>query len=212
MANDYCTLAELKADLIDSGLASSSDYDTVLTDMITAASRLIDREAKRKPGAFAMASTDEETRYYTGSGCAEQWVDELASAPSYVGMSEDGKLQSTDYTTVSSTDYFLWPDNASEDEKPYHRIDLDNINGAFSVFYTFRRGVKITGVFGYALSTAIPSDINKAAIITASRWFKRAQQGYQDSGAVPELGQLRYTKAIDPDVEEILAHYKRVTI
>ena len=214
MANDYCALAELQAVLPDSGLVSSSDYDSLLESLITRASRLIDKETRRAPGAFAVStsSSDYETRYYTGSGCDEQWVGEMAGAPSYVGISDDGSVQSSDYDTVSSSDYFLWPDNAALDYVPYRRIDLDLQNGAFSTFYAFRKGVKVTAPFGYSSTDKTPDDIKQAAIITAVRWFKRGQQGYQDAGAIPELGQLMYTKALDPDVAETLAHYWRPAI
>jgi hypothetical protein len=213
MANDYCTLAEVQAAVPDSGL-SSTDYDSLVTTLITRACRLIDTEARRKPGAFAISSSssDNETRYYTGSGNDEQWVDEMAGAPSYVGISNTGGVQATDYDTVSSTDYFLYPDNAAYDYKPYRRIDLDSLNGAYSTFYAFRRGVKVTAPFGYSTTDNTPDDIKQAAIITTVRWFKRGQQGFQDAGAVPELGQMFYVKALDPDVAETLAHYWRLAI
>lgn len=214
MANDYCTLADVQAAVPDSGLSSSSDYDSLITSLITRASRLIDKQARRQPGAFAVSgsASDNETRYYTGSGCDEQWVDEMAGAPSYVGISSGGGVQSSDYDTVSSTDYFLYPDNAALDYEPYRRIDLDTLNGAFSAFYAFRRSVKVTAPFGYATTDNTPEDIHQAAIITAMRWFKRGQQGYQDTGVIPELGQMMYTKALDPDVVETLAHYWRPAI
>ena len=214
MANDYCTLAEVQAAVPDSGLSSSTDYDALITSLITRASRLIDMECKRKPGAFAVSTStsDNETRYYTGSGGSKQWVDEMAGEPSYVGISDDGSVASSDYDTVASTDFFLWPDNAALDLVPYRRIDLDILNGAYAVFYKFRKGVKVTAPFGYSTTTNTPDTIKQAAIITASRWFKRGQQGFQDTGAIPELGQLTYTKALDPDVLETLAHFKRVTV
>lgn len=201
--NDYCTVTELKAALVDSGLASSTDYDDLLTNTITRASRLIDKETKREGGAFY--NVTETTRYFDGSGAACQYIDEITAAPSYVGISESGGVASTDYATLSSSDYFLWPDN----ETPYKRIDLDTINGAYSTFYRYRRGVKITAAFGY--SQSVPDDIKQATIIQAARLYKRGQQGYQDTGAIAELGQLRYTK-LDPDVMEIIAHYRRVTV
>ena len=212
MANSYATIAEIKQMLPDSGLVGQSVYDDLLNELALKASRLIDTYTHRKPGAYAMTSTDEETRYYSGNGNDQLWVDEICVAPSFVGLSETGSVTSSDYATIASSDYFLWPDNAVEDERPYQRIDLDTINGAYSVFSGFRRAVKVTAVFGYSISTAIPEEINQAAIITAARWFKRAHQGFQDTGAIPEIGQLTYTKALDPDVKEILEHYKRVTI
>jgi len=61
----------------------------------------------------------------------------------------------------------------------------------------------VTGKWG--AHTAPPAVVKKAAVITTARWFKRGMQGYQDTGAIVEVGQLRYTKALDPDVKEILS-------
>jgi hypothetical protein len=203
MPNDYATVAELKEALKDSGLSDTSTYDGVLRATISRASRLIDAECKREAGAFYNAT--ETTRYYTGSGSAQQRIDEITAAPSYVGLSETGGVATTDYTSISSSDYFLWPDNSA----PYRRIDFDVINGAYSTWYPYRRGVKVTAPFGY--SATVPDLIKQAAIIQAGRWFKRGQQGFQDTGAIAELGQLRYTK-LDPDVMEIIAHFRKVTV
>ena len=208
MANNYCTLAEIKSAMADSGLASSSDYDTIIESTITRACRAIDRWTGRAAGAYAVTSTDETTRYYTGSGCDVQWVDEMAAEPSYVGNSQDGGVSSTNYVEYSTTDYYVEPPTAT----PYTRLVLDSINGNYHMWYKFPRSVKVTAAFGYSLSSAIPDDIVQAAIIQTVRWFKRGQQAYKDTGAIAELGQLVYTQAVDPEVGNILAHYRRLAI
>jgi len=208
MANDYCTLAQVKEVLVDSGLAASTDYDAVITSTITRACRAIDRFTGRDAGAYAVTSTDETTRYYAGSGYSEMWVDEMAAAPSYVGNSQSGGVDSTSYTTLDSTGYFLWPLN----ETPYQRLDIDTINGTQIMFYRYPKSVKVTAAFGYALAGATPGEIEQAAIIQAVRWFKRGQQAFKDVGAIPELGQLAYAQALDPDVKFILDHYRRLPI
>jgi len=63
--------------------------------------------------------------------------------------------------------------------------------------------VRVTGRLG-GYSTP-PATIKKCCIITVARWFKRAMQAYQDTGAVAEVGQLTYTKALDPDVKQMLS-------
>jgi hypothetical protein len=40
------------------------------------------------------------------------------------------------------------------------------------------------------------------------RWFMRAKQGYQDAGAIMELGQMTYVKELDPDVQKILRRWQ----
>ena len=62
--------------------------------------------------------------------------------------------------------------------------------------------------------TSPPDEIKQATIIQAMRWFKRGQQAFSDTGAVLELGQLRYTQKLDPDVALILEspRFGRLTI
>ena len=202
----YCNLAEVQAAMPDVNMGSS--YDAILDALCLRASRLIDGYFGRKPGAFS-ADTD-ETRYYTGSGCAEQWIDELAAAPTSVSIAETGSV--TVYTALVATDYYLWPDNAALDGIPYMRLDLDRLNGTRVYWPQFRKSVKVVGKFGF--STTPPDEIRQAAIIQVAKWFKRGQQAFADTGAIVELGQLRYTQKLDPDVEQILSEPKlqRLTV
>lgn len=213
MPNDYGTLAELKSALPDAIPAAEGAYDAFLTTLLTRASRLFDVETKRRPGAYAMstASSDEETRYYTGAGGSQQKVDEIVSI-SAVGISIGGGVQSTDYTTIPSSDYFLWPENAALEDRPYLRLDLDTLNGGYTYWPSFRKGVKLTGIFGYCDTADTPPDIKQAVITQAGRWFGRARQGYAGAGANAQLGQLVYTDKFDEDVQRVVWNYRRVTI
>ncbi len=116
------------------------------------------------------------------------------------------------YTALLAADYFMWPYNALAEGVPYQRLDLDVINGTYRLWYGYPRAVKIVGKFGY--STEAPDMIVQATVTQAVRWFKRAQQAFADTGAIVELGQLRYTQRLDPDVVMVLsdAGYRRVTI
>lgn len=212
MANDYCTNTEIKAAMPDGNWGSA--YDTFLTALATRASRALDVYAKRKPGAFYVSA--DVTRHFDGNGGVELWIDELAAAPTSVAVAETGIIDSSagsggSYTTWAATDYLLYPYNALDEGKPYSRLDVDVMNGSKAMWYPFKKSVKVVGKFGYA--AAIPDFIKQAAIIQAARWFKRGQQGFVDTGAVVELGQMTYTQALDPDVAELAAkHLKRVTI
>lgn len=219
----YCNSQDIKDAMPDGNWGTG--YDVLLQKLAERASRVIDTWTGRKPGAYQ--TTEDSTRYYDGADKSQSsgrqhsdetlgglylpssqlWVDELAEAPTSVAMSLDGSLN---YTPLASTDYICWPYNALDEGIPFSRLDLDVINGNYPVWYAFRRGIKIIGKFGY--STSCPEDIVQATIIQASRWFKRGQQGFQDTAAIPELGQLRYVKQLDPDVEMMLMHYRRVTI
>ena len=97
---------------------------------------------------------------------------------------------------AGNVDYVLWPYN----ETYFTRVKIKD--GASKVFGTGQQRLQLTGKWGGV--TTPPAEIKLAAAITVSRWFKRGMQGFQDTGAVVEVGQLTYTKALDPDVKEML--------
>lgn len=212
MAEDYGTLIELKDLMADTSFGSS--YDSTLQSLITRASRMFDNFVKRWPGYFY--ASEEETRYFDGSGSSSLWIDEIASVPSAVLVAELGKVDNMsgsggDYADWTNEAWFLWPDNASSWGMPYRRIDLDQYQGTKVIWPKYRRAVKITAKFGYAASP--PADIKQACMVQAMRWFKRAQQAFQDAGAIVELGQLHFVKDLDPDIKLILSNYhSHVTI
>ena len=53
-----------------------------------------------------------------------------------------------------------------------------------------------------------PFPVKQAAIIQAIRQMERGFQGFGDARATPEIGQLFYIKAMDPEAAELLAPYR----
>lgn len=204
---DYTTVAAVKADLPDSPLFSSTDasYDAVIGSMITAASRLIDREIGRWPGFFYPSTDGDTTRYFDGGGEVEQIIDEMVSLTS-IAVAESGGIDAGDYTswTVDS-DFYVWPYNYADLGQPIQALVI-NRNGSKGRWPCARKAVKVTGIFGYSYTP--PSDIAQACKIQAMRWFMRAKQGYQDAGANAEIGQMVYVQQLDPDIREILRPYQ----
>lgn len=202
---DYVTVAEIKADLPDSDIDTLNDYDAVLANMITSASRLIDREVGGWPNYFDAPSTD-STRYFDGSGEEEQWIDPMTSLTS-VSVAESGGRSSSNYTDwTENTDYYVWPYNYSEIGKPIEKLIVDNFEGSKGVFNESRKSVKVVGKFGYSASP--PDDIVQAVKIQVMRWFMRSKQAWQDTSASERLGQMLYTQELDPDVKRLLMPYK----
>lgn len=205
---DYCSTSDIKAEMPDSVLASTTDttYDTAIGTFITAASRLIDKEVGREPNWFS--STDEETRYYDGSGEVVQEIDECHTLTS-VSVSEQGLTSSSGYTDWTlDTDFYVWPYNYADLGIPFTRLIAD-FNGDGTNFPRFRKAIKVVGQFGY--SSTPPEDIKQACKIQTMRWFARAKQMFQDGGGGTQTGQLiysKYTSALDPDIEEILRSYQ----
>jgi hypothetical protein len=209
MANDYITTTQAKAVMPDDTFSTS--YDSLLTATITRASRSIDKYTGRHPGAYAVSST--ETRYYDGSGCEYLWIDELATTTGLsVSVAEGGVVDTYNgtggtYTAWTSTDFRVYPYNAPKLGQPFLRLDIDRLNGSKALFFAFPNGVKVSGYFGYAYTTA-PDAIIQATITQTMRYFQRGKQAFRDAGAVVELGQLQYLQSVDPDVAEMIRYYK----
>ena len=200
---DYATVLELKSDIPDSPLFDASDetYDEAIGVMITAASRLIDKYVGGFENCF-YPSTDTATRYYDGNGEDQIWIDPLLSLTS-LAVSESGGRAASDYTTWTlNTDFYTYPYHTT----PYEKLIVDNDAGSKGTFGTTRKGVKIVGVWGYALTP--PADVKQACKIQAMRWFMRAKQGYQDAGVNASLGEMIYAQELDPDVKMLLAPYR----
>lgn len=197
---DYCSLQQIKNDMPESGLLTDTTYHTALIQMITDASRMIDAHVGRWPSFFS-PSTSGETRYYDGNADAEMRVDEMVSITS-VSVSEQGGVESSDYTAWGSTDYFGWPYNTTANSEPIRKLIVDVWNGSKSYWHPYRKAVKVTGIFGW--TSTPPEIISRACRIQTMRWWMRAKQGYQDAGAIVELGQMTYVKELDPDIKNIL--------
>lgn len=203
MANNYTTAAKVFEALPD-GNYTTPMY-TIVTDLIATASRMFDFEVGREPGFF-YPTTDEVTRYYNGSGYAEQEIDEFVSITS-VSVAEEGGTSSTDYTAWAATDYIVFPYNYSSQGKPITKLIIDT-NGTKAAWYAYLKSVKIVGIAGYATST--PSPIETACRIQVARWFMRAKGGWQDVSGNDEFGRLRFKgmTELDGDIKLLLHPYK----
>lgn len=211
--SDYCTLADIKQDIPEGGIASTTDYDAAISQMITDASRMIDNEIGKWPNYF-QPSTDEETRYYDGNTWEETSrlglygrairIDDAVSITSFA-ISQSGGMQSTDYTVWASGDFFTAPYNNVALGLPIRWVEIDFLNGSQNSFYGYRRGVRVTGRFGW--SSACPSTVSRATKIQVIRWFMRGKQAFADGGANPATGQMTYVKKLDADVAELIKPY-----
>ncbi len=201
---DYCTATEVIDGFIDGGLDNTDN--TIIEVLAKNASRAIDRFTKVEQGYWN--SDADELRTFDGSGERKQLMGHMAAAPTVVEVAEGGDLAV--YTTWAATDFLTFPYNALLEGEPIRRLDIDQLNGTKTIWFRFPRSVRITGKFGGA--TVRPDDINQAAVMQVIRWIKRLQQGMQDTGGILELGQMTFTKNIDPEIGEMLSHRRRVTI
>jgi hypothetical protein len=210
---NYCTREELQASMPELTGAQWDTYEAILEALVTRASRAIDTFCNREPGAFFVE--DDTTRYFDGSGERTLWTGELAAPPTSLSVAESGDIDDSsgtggDYTLWAASDYLLWPYNALLEQIPFLRIDVDTLNGTKTGFYRYPKSVKLVGKFGFSATT--PAGLKQATLIQASRWFKRGQQAWEDTGAVAELNTLRYVQRMDPDVALMVDSFRKVTI
>lgn len=195
ITNGYATLAETKSAL---RITDSVD-DSLLEMAIESASRLIDGYAGRQ-----FFSSGTATRYYTADDDFVCEIDDISSSniTLVTAMDADAVFD----TTWTTTDYQLEPLNAVLDGQtwPYTRIRavgdyLWPISGGEAL-------VKLTAVFGWP---AVPIAIKQATIIQASRIFKRLDSPLGVAG-FGDLGVMRVSSSLDPDVAQLVAPYRRL--
>lgn len=185
-APDYVTATELKTFL----RMSDTVDDAEVGFAIAAASRAIDRAANRQFGLVASAEERTYTaRLDTARGRYVVEIDDLMTA---TGL--------TITTTAAVTDYTLQPSNADVRGEPWTRIIL-NEGGTLT-----EDGVAVTAKYGW---TTVPVAIKQAALMQASRFFKRRDAPFGVAGS-PDLGsELRLLAKVDPDVAVVLGPYTR---
>ncbi len=191
----YCTLSELKT-----ALAIEDIQDDIgLEAAILTASRMIDDYTGRffyRNGTTAAPVI----RYFTAPDEYFLAVDDFVSLNQVA--SDDNFDQS--YTTIwAATDYMVEPVNNALRGWPYSRlIAIDRYIWPYKLPQT----VKITGVWGYP---SVPAEISMATKIQASRLFIRRQSPFGIAGT-PELGTVRLSSRLDPDVEALIKPFRKM--
>jgi len=192
ITNGYCTLAEVKAAL---RIIDSAD-DTLLENAVEAASRRIDGECSRRFYADANASA----RTYAATKNTLLPVDDISSTSGLV-VKIDADADGTFETTLTAgVDYQLEPTNALAQSRPIEQLRA--LDTGFPVAANGRALVEVTARWGWP---AVPDAIREAAVLLASRQFKRYDSplgvaGFGDLGAI-------IVRRIDPDVAVLLAPY-----
>lgn len=231
----YCTLQDIKDAMPDNAVSTTSQYDTLVNEVIARTSRNFDKFTKRKPGAFAVSA--DVTRYFDGpsqgvyspvygfkaerltsgyTGAISLYVGELAAFPTSVSVAETGQVDTGpsntggNYTLWPTSDYYPEPQNALDDGLPYGVLTLDILYGTHRIWYPFKRGIKIVGRFGY--STTPPDDVKQGVILMTVRLLRKAQQNYQNVATINDVGQIMQGDKVDTDITDTLEHYGRMTI
>lgn len=194
ITNGYATLSQVKAAL---RIADTVD-DSLLEMAIESASRAIDGHAMRSFYSFGTA-----TRYYAAEDSFVVQTDDIAGTAITLMTSSAGN--GVFDVTWAVGDYQLEPNNGYTDglTVPYTRIRAVE-NYLFPV-ESEQNLVKVTGVFGWP---AVPIAITQACVIQSSRFFKRLDSPLGIAGGYGDMGAMRVSRYLDPDVEQLVAPYR----
>jgi hypothetical protein len=193
---DYTDLTQVK-NAMDS---QETVKDTVLSDYISKASRLIDRLCVGRPDAVDYFKLENVVNEFVTNGV----VDFLGRLTVYPHKCHPSAVQALSYKYTLAD--------------PYITADLGNVitedegvlfeGGVFSADRIYAL-ISYTGGLGASVSD-LPKDLQDAATVLAVRLYKEARSGLGDSIGVAELGILVYTKAFPVRVIETLQSYARL--
>jgi hypothetical protein len=199
---DYLTLAEFRQR--GKIITTDSNKEALMTALITAASRLIDRLTMRAEGAYAIGSTSTQVaRYFDRQKPAtEAWIDEC-TALSVVQISDDN---GSTYYTLAATDYWT-SDGAQYGGTPIQLL-VANPNGSYPAFYGGIRALKVTARWGY--SATPPESIKEAAFHIAHSAFLLADTGANEPQTmITSTGLVIPPNAISPAVKLRLSPFMK---
>lgn len=201
--NGYATLAEYKAYIAVRGLAGTvgtdASDDTVIEDLIQAASRYIDRQSGRR---FYADSVD-TAYYYTAQNEYEM---ELPDFKSITTVSVDyNNVRS--YTDLAAGDWEALPDNYSAEGDPITGIAILPTSAAW--FPIWRKGVKVTGKRGYP---SVPDDIKETCLAIAQNVYaNRSGQSSNGRISVTAGGVVIRPEDVPPMAMSIIKSYRIMT-
>lgn len=186
---DYTTLAAVKRAL---GSAENAD-DVLLTELITQASRTIDRYCGGSDNYFVRETLSNVTvrGYVSADGILCCWPPK---------------------PIVESVSYLAYRFSAHES---WHELDpakADVLKASVSWNGVSGQGkvqVNISFIGGFS---SLPDDLVNAATLLSVRFYKEVKSGLTDSIGVAELGMLQYTKALPERVQVMLKPYKRIVL
>lgn len=196
LTNAYCTLQEVK-----NALAIEDPQDDLAIEAaILATSRMIDDYTGRffyRDGTQAAPVV----RFYTAKDWWTTNVDDII----YINeIATDDNFDQL-YTTVWATsDYMVEPVNNPRRGWPWTRLLAI---GSYIFPANLPQSVRVSGVWGW---TAIPEEIKMACRLQAARFFVRRQSPFGIAGS-PEIGTVRLSSRLDPDVELLLKPFRKVS-
>jgi hypothetical protein len=191
----YATLAQVKAAL---RITDSVD-DTLIEMARESASDLIDGYCGR---TFTTSGT--VTRVFAPADDYVLQTDDIAGTAVAITSSTgaDGVFD----VTWKTTDYQLEPLNGVSNGQA---VPFTRIRAIQDYLWPTAGGeatVRVTGVFGFP---SVPIVVTQATVLQSSRIFTRLQSPLGVAG-FGEMGVVRVTRALDPDVAALVEPYRRI--
>lgn len=199
ITNGYATLAEAKAYL---SIADTID-DSMLENMVEAASRAIDNIAGRR---FYL-DTSASARLYRGTNPYILTVDDFGSTTGIALALDTGGDGTYETVLTYNTDYVVEPFNAVAMGKPYTQITLVGGQLLPWLLPNLRPSVQLTAKWGYP---TVPDDISQACLILTADMYKRKDSVGGNLG-ISELGAIRMSP-LGRDIAAMTRAYRREVI
>ena len=200
-APSYSTAANLRTYMrMDAVTGDATDIaqDTLVhTPALAAASREIDRATGRQFGQVASA----EDRYYTArwDPVRQKYAVEVDDIGDVTGLAVHVDFDGSGAYATSETVSVKLPYNAILRGKVYTDLILANATRN-------ENATKVTALYGW---TSVPPAITEACLLQASRIVKRRDAPFGIAGS-PDLGnEIRLLAQLDPDVQRMIAPYRR---
>lgn len=200
ITNGYATLNEFKAYLFPSANYGTAE-DAQMEAAIETASRMIDTHAGRR---FYLDATVSARSYFADSPTRVS-VDDFSTLTGLIVKTDTGDNGTYDQTWASN-EYFAEPVNGVVDGvagQPFYIITA-TVPKLFPISGR-RPRIQVTAKWGWA---SVPKPIKQATLIQAARIYRRAQtpEGY---AAGESFGAIRVSTKLDPDVQMLVAPYRR---
>jgi hypothetical protein len=192
-ANVYCTVGELRGQLGDDG---NKLDQSLLQRAVNATSRGIDQYCNRR---FWRDPTVKVRTYRPAEGC-RAWLDDVSTMTGLV-VKTDTAGDGTFATTWAAGDWQLEPLGADADGAPFAWNRLVAIGAQrFPRPVSGRPTLQVTARYGWS---AVPDEVNAAAVLKAVKLFRRkdSPEGWRGFG---EFGPVRVSRYEDPDVVALL--------
>lgn len=177
---------------------TGASKDAALEASINSASRAIDGFTGRffYPDGTAQTAV---VRYFTPKSESLVFTDDFVSLTE---VAIDNALARTWSTVWATSDYMVEPINNPRQAKPYNRIIAV---GRYLFPSKYPQSVRMTGIWGWS---AVPDAVAQACLMQSSRIFNRAGSPFGIAGS-PDLGTVRLSARLDPDVQVLLAPFMR---